>query len=138
MSFSILFQLTVLSALSSAALGQMSTLPPGCRSAHRDLVTSACYGSNGITGFSYTLVNLTIPTIINPLVVPPPPDKETQRALTNYYDHLCSHQDCINSYARVVSICFGDLVQKVRMMIYHDTITHACMQTNKLLYMDHN
>ena len=51
MSFSILFQLTVLSALSSAALGQMSTLPPGCISAVRDLVTSTCYGSDGKSGF---------------------------------------------------------------------------------------
>ena len=138
MSFRILFQLTVLSALSSAALGQMSTLPPGCSSALGRFITSSCFGSDGITGFFYTLFNLTIPTITKPTVVPPPPDEETQRALTNYYDHLCSQQSCINSYASVVSICLGPTAQLVTMMIYHDTVTHACMQTNKLLHMDHN
>ena len=116
MSLSNLLHLAILSTLSIAALGQNDALTPECLDAVTTFTQdSVCFRSEeGLNGFGAAL-NSAAGSITNPMEGLN--DPAVLQAVMNFYDNLCSSQDCVNSYADVIDICLSSTLAQVRTFI---------------------
>lgn len=113
MFLSIFLQLTILSTLSIAALGQSSTFSAECTNALTSFTQeTACFGSSeGMNGF-LALFNTSTSSLTNPTQLQT--NRSVQQALMTFYDNFCTSQDCVNSYANVINVCFRSTLAQVR------------------------
>lgn len=118
MPLKILLHLSLLSALSIAALGQSSVSSPECRAAVRAFAESNdCLGSNpalrdGVLVEFESFAEYEA-VLVNPLQVYMNYSDIRLQGARAFNEILCSSQVCINLYADVITACLTTFHEKV-------------------------
>ena len=133
MSRSILLCVTILSTLSIAVLGQISTLSIECINAVNSFTQeSACFGSD--EGMNYFLSTLGSNSSFMTSSMQGSDNSNTQQAIRTFYNNFCASQYCVNRYADVIDICLRSIPTLVSICYHMCTFT---LHEHGVVYM-HN
>ena len=112
----------ILSTLSIAVLGQISTLSAECINAVNSFTQeSACFGSD--EGMNYFLSTLGSNSSFMTSSMQGFDNPNLQQSVRTFYNNFCASQYCVNLYADAADICFRAIPTLVRICYHMCTFT---------------